>query len=75
MEILKMIFILDSRGQPSMTKPMVVIAFIAITFKLVIGGFYHFPVVGLNDYALALMAILGGWWAREKTTKELLAKQ
>ena len=66
----------DSRGVPSWTITMVAPGFFALTVKFLIGGL-TIPVVGLMppmsgmDYAMAVVAILGTWVAREYGDKKL----
>lgn len=72
-DMIRKLFVLDSRGKPSITKVLVVIAFIVCTFKVIVGGFLHFPVVSLAEYASALLVLFGAWWTREKTEKDRLS--
>lgn len=68
-------FVLDSRGNVSVTKPMVVMSCIIVLVKFAIGGltingYGPFPVITGTEFGAAMGAVLGLWWAREKTDKE-----
>ena len=55
----------DSRGRPSPTLFFVATAFVAVTVKFVIGGFFGLPVVGLSEYGAAFAAIVVPYIGRE----------
>lgn len=55
----------DSRGKPSHTLFFVSVAFLAITAKFCIGGFFGLPPVGLSEYGAAFAAIVVPYIGRE----------
>lgn len=55
----------DSRGRPSHTLFFVAVAFISVTVKFCISGFFGLPIVGLSEYGAAFAAIVVPYIGRE----------
>ncbi|MDH5185406.1 MAG: hypothetical protein OEX12_16120 [Gammaproteobacteria bacterium] len=68
-------YLKDSRGHPSITLTFVAISLLVVLIKFILAGLTipglgEVPAMSGVDFAAAAGAVLGIWWAREKTEKE-----
>lgn len=70
----------DSRGHPSKTLTFVTVSWLAVLIRFLLGGLTlgnlgAMPPMSGMDFAAAVGAVLGIWWARERTEKSTSAAQ
>ena len=59
------VIVRDSRGQPSVTLPMVYAAFCAVRFRFIVSGHFGYSDMDGTDFGVALAAVGGIWLWRE----------
>lgn len=70
----RLISVTDSSDAESTTLGFVTLAFLVVTVKFALGGFFGFSDTSATDYGVAVTAILAVWVSREWVRKSAEAK-
>lgn len=73
--LLKLLLVSDEEDRESTTLGFVAIAFLVVTVKFALGGFWELPEVSVVDYSLAFAAIMAVWvgknWVQRSTAAQV----